>query len=66
MPSTVIASMSYHRESSVLRIRFVSGMIYDYKNVPEKVFKLMKAASSRGSFLNQHIKGKYRFERVDK
>ena len=66
MPSSVVATMTYDPALSVLRVRFVSGKVYDYKDVPAKVFKAMKTASSKGTFLNQHIKGKYEFERVDK
>jgi len=65
MPSSVIASMHYDAGSSTLQIRFVSGVVYDYKNVPEKVFKAMKAATSKGTFLNTKIKGKYEFEKID-
>ena len=64
MPSSVIASMYYDTASSTLRVIFVSGMIYDYKNVPESVFKTMKTATSKGTFLNQQIKGKYHFEKI--
>lgn len=64
MPSSVVAAMTYDRDSCTLRVRFVSGMVYDYRNVPEKVFKAMKSATSKGTFLNQHIKGNYEFEIV--
>ena len=64
MPSTVISAMRYNPGTSTLRIIFVSGLIYDYKNVPEKVYKAMKAASSKGSYLNQHIKPVYPYEKV--
>jgi len=64
MPSSVVAAMTYDPGSSTLRVRFVSGMVYDYKNVPEKVFKQMKNAASKGTFLNQYIKGNYEFEKV--
>jgi len=64
MPSSVVASMTYDPVSSTLRVRFVSGMVYDYKKVPEEVFKKMKSASSKGTFLNQHIKGNYEFEKI--
>jgi hypothetical protein len=64
MPSSVIATMSYDPSSSTLRIIFVSGMVYDYKDVPEKVFNKMKAFTSKGTFFNRNIKGKYYFEKV--
>lgn len=64
MPSSVVAAMNYDEASSTLRITFVSGMIYDYKNVPEQVYLDMKASGSKGVFLNQKIKGKYRFKKI--
>lgn len=64
MPSTVVAAITYHPESATLRVRYVSGMVYDYKDVPAEVYANMKAAFSKGEFLNKHIKGKYKFEKV--
>jgi hypothetical protein len=64
MPSSVVANMSYNPLSSTLRVIFVSGMIYDYLKVPEKVYMAMKAATSKGSYLNRHIKGHYAFKKV--
>lgn len=64
MPSSVVAAINYDPVTSTLRIIFVSGMVYDYKNVPVKVFNAMKTASSKGTFLNRHIKGKYEFEKI--
>jgi hypothetical protein len=66
MPSSVVASITYDPLTSVLRVRFISGMVYDYKNVPEEVFRKMKGTSSKGTFLNQYIKGTYVFEKVSK
>lgn len=48
----------------VLRITYVSGMVYDYKKVPEKIYKAMKASGSKGTYLNNYIKGHYEFEKV--
>lgn len=64
MPSSVVSAMRYYPDTGTLRIIFVSGMVYDYKEVPERVYKKMKAAISKGSFLNQHIKGKYDYKKV--
>jgi hypothetical protein len=65
MPSSVVSAMKYDRSSHTLRVIYVSGMIYDYKNVPEEVYAAMKIAPSKGTFLNKHIKGKYEFEKVE-
>ena len=64
MPSTVVAHMEYNAETQVLRITFVSGLIYDYLHVPPYMYDKMKAAKSKGIFLNRHIKGKYEYEKV--
>ncbi len=64
MPSTVVASMHYNPDTATLRIVFVSGMVYDYKDVPEEEYIQMKTASSKGTYLNKYIKGKYEFEQV--
>ena len=35
MPSTVVYHFHYNKDACTLRITFVTGMVYDYKNVPE-------------------------------
>jgi hypothetical protein len=65
MPSTVIASFNYYTETRTLRVRFTSGIIYDYENVSEQVYKEMKASFSKGIYFNSHIKNKYSFQKVE-
>ena len=65
MPSSVVSKMAYLAESETLRITFVSGTIYDYKKVPVTVYEAMKAASSKGTFLNEVIKGNFDFEKIN-
>jgi hypothetical protein len=64
MPSTVILNFLYDADNCILKIVFVSGIIYAYKDVPENIYLAMKASRSKGIYFNQHIKGKYEFERV--
>ena len=64
MPSSVVAAMEYNESMATLRITYVSGKVYDYKNVPTDVYEEMKEAESKGTFLNYRIKGKYRYKRV--
>lgn len=65
MPSSVVASIQYDPATAILRVIFVSGSVYDYKKVPEKVYKEMKAATSKGIFLNKYIKGSYPFRKIN-
>ena len=64
MPFTVISWMTYDASTQILRVHFVSGLVYDYRDVPAHVYSEMRAASSKGSYLNQHIKGHYPFKKV--
>lgn len=64
MPSSVVASMKYIPERSVLRVTYVSGMVYDYLDVPSTVYAEMRTATSKGKFLNEKIKGHYPFKKV--
>jgi hypothetical protein len=66
MPSSVVASMKYIPERSVLRVTYVSGIVYDYQNVPPLVYAEMRASASKGKFLNERIKGHYPFKKVSK
>ena len=63
MPSSVIAHMSYDAAAHRLRIHFLSGAVYEYIDVPERVYEQMKSARSKGTFLNRKIKGKYAFDK---
>ena len=65
MPSSVVSGIQYYPSTSTLRIIYVSGTIYDYANVPEKVYKEMKTAFSKGTYLNQYIKGFYKYKKIN-
>jgi len=54
--STNIASVGYDVRASTLEIEFRNGTIYQYYGVPENEYSGLMSASSKGSYLNQHIK----------
>lgn len=62
--SSNITGFRYDSDSHVLTVEFKSGERYNYYDVPERLFEEMKAASSKGQFLAQHIKGTYRYARA--
>jgi len=51
-------------ENSILEVHFHSGGIYRYLHVPEMVYNSFLAASSKGTFVHQHLKDKYAFQRL--
>jgi hypothetical protein len=65
MPSSVIKSFSYDASRHRLRVVFVSGMVYEYKKVPQEVYDEMRSTFSKGTYLNERVKGFYEFEKVD-
>lgn len=64
MPSTVVKSFTYDSKKARLYVTFLSGKVYAYLNVPESVYEEMKAAFSKGKYLNEFVKGKYEFKAV--
>ncbi|GGH03932.1 MULTISPECIES: KTSC domain-containing protein [Pedobacter] len=65
MPSSVIKYFSYEKATATLKIVFTTDMVYLYKNVPEKVYKLLKASGSKGRYFNAHIRDQYKFQKLD-
>ena len=64
MPSTVIADMAYNTEARTLKIQYVSGQTYIYKDVPETIYKELKASLYKGRYLLFFVKDKFEFEKV--
>ena len=65
MPSTVIRSFSYDDRARELHVVFQSRRRYVYREVPRQTYAAMKAAISKGSFFNRHIRDRFAFSRED-
>lgn len=62
--SGMVNTIKYDEDTKVLTLTFNSGGTYEYKDVPEEVFKDMLAAESVGKYFHSNIKGKYETEKV--
>lgn len=62
--SSNIARFRYQADTRVLTVEFTKGGRYDYFDVPLHVFEGMKAAVSKGQYLAQNIKNRYRYART--
>ena len=60
--SSNINSIGY--EGTTLYVRFHSGGLYAYFDVPISEYNGLMSASSHGSYLAAHIKGRYRYQRI--
>jgi hypothetical protein len=65
MNSSSIAAAGYDDRRHALRLRYVSGGMYDYLDVPVSVFQELLDAPSKGRFVNWYIKPRYRFARLN-
>lgn len=61
--SSTILRFGYDESRNILAVEFKNGSIYEYFDVPDAVFQRMKAAPSKGQFLAQDVKGRYRYAR---
>lgn len=60
--SSDISSIGY--EGSTLHIRFNSGGLYAYYNVPASIYNALMSASSHGKYFHANIKGRYGDTRI--
>ena len=64
MPSSVIRSFSYAPRARALYVRFLSGELYRYDDVPAGVPQDWRAASSKGQFFSAEVRPAYRHHRI--
>lgn len=63
--SSQVTGFAYDGAQRVLSVQFKnSGTVYQYQNVPPDVAAGFEAAESKGTFVGQHIKGKFDFTKV--
>ena len=62
--SSNVRSIGYDACSLTLEVEFKSGSIYQYIGVPQSEYESLMNAPSIGKYLNNYIKGHYRFVQV--
>lgn len=62
--SSNIAAIGYDSATEILKIEFLDGAIYEYRNIPQVVYDGLMSASSHGSYLNREIRNTYPYERI--
>ncbi|HEX4666375.1 MAG TPA: KTSC domain-containing protein [Chthoniobacterales bacterium] len=62
--SSNVASVGYSRHFRALEIEFTRGAVYRFLEVPPGVYRGLIASQSKGHFIAENIRGKYRFMRV--
>ena len=62
--SSNIAEIGYDEASQTLEVLFLNERVYQYFDVPSQVAREFMDAGSHGQYLNQNIKGTFRYARV--
>jgi len=62
--STSVEWIEYDASARTLEIAFASGGVYRYFDVPFAVHDQLRAAESKGRFVNEVVKRRYRYARV--
>ncbi len=62
--SSNLASVGYEVSTSILEIEFHGGSVYQYYNVPERVYYELLGAVSKGKYFHRHIRDRYSYRRV--
>ena len=60
--SSDLSSVGY--ENGTLYVRFNSGSLYSYSNVPESVYRELLNAPSHGKYFAAYIKNSYPYQRI--
>jgi hypothetical protein len=62
--SSSLASIGYDQHLNILEVEFRNGRCYQYFAVPQRLADGLMAATSKGSYLNRHIKDRFPVKRV--
>jgi hypothetical protein len=63
--SSVLSSIGYDEASGKLEVEFGSGEVYRYYDVAPLHAEGLRRADSKGRYLNEQIKPRYRYEHVN-
>lgn len=62
--SSMLRSIGYDANSSILELEFNSGSVWQYYDFPESLWYEFEVAESKGSFFHREIKNQYSESRV--
>lgn len=62
--SSAVFGVGYDKATRTLEIEFRSGRVYQYHDVRPRIVEQLMNASSKGRFMNAHIRNSFRFTRI--
>lgn len=64
MHSSSITSAGYDPARHLLELEFEGGSIYRYADVPQRAWRALQDAASKGQFVNWQIKSKFPYKKL--
>lgn len=64
LASSLLSKATYNYPFGILTLEFVSGKVYEYKDVPITVFTELILAASAGQYFHANIKDKFEYKEV--
>lgn len=62
--SSNLDEVKYIDKQQILQVRFLSGSVYQYSQVPKEVYQELLAATSHGSYFYWNIRDNYRYKKI--
>ena len=62
--SSNLASIGYDVNSEILEVEFKHGGVYQYSDVPEKVYEELMNADSHGVYFSANIRNEYEYKKL--
>jgi len=62
--SSNLSSVGYDEDNEILEIEFNSGKVYQYYDVPSRIYEGLMNASSHGSYFHSHVKENFRYDQI--
>ena len=62
--SKMLAAVAYNADWHHLYLRFCSGDVYCYREVPVERYEELLAADSKGQYCRQHILNRFPYDRI--
>lgn len=63
--SRMLAAVAYNDDWKQLYLKFRSGEVYCYRDVPAEQYEELLAADSKGTYVRGHILKQYPYQRID-
>ncbi|GAB3686460.1 KTSC domain-containing protein [Salinarchaeum chitinilyticum] len=62
--SSDLDSVGYDQDNQILEVEFNSGGVYQYFDVPPRIYEGLMNASSHGSYFHSQVKDNFRYDQI--